>query len=999
MSEIDEGLYSRQLYVLGKNAMKKLCDGDVLICGMGGPGIEVAKNLALAGVGKIVIHDLKELTWKDLSSQFLAEESDIGKNRAVVSRQKLSELNPHVNVLAHVEVLNDDFIKSFTAVVLTDSCSMECQRIDQLCRNSGIPLVMANAKGVFGQVFCDFGENFTITDKYSSEPNQFEILNILKKNGTLEVNVSLDSRGSLAADEFVTFHGVQGLTEIPERLLALMPCDDSVGYQGYVTEIRLPESITFKSYEESLQCPNYVASDYSKIDDQLLVHRAFLTLDDYFDEHNRLPRPKSEQDAHEFIEMYQNKNLLHGESELTNEKKLLLRKFSMTCDGDLSPLHSVIGSLAAQEVVKALTGKFQPLQQWFQFDARELLDAKWIELTEDDFSPRGDRYDGIRGIIGEKVLQRLANSKLFLVGVGAVGCEMLKNWSMLGLGAGDGGLVSVTDMDMIERSNLNRQFLFRNEHIGKMKSTVAAGVIKRMNSQINIESHVSKVAKETEDLFTDSFFQKLDVVISALDNIEARNYIDERCIYQEKPLIDCGTEGLQCNTQVILPHRTVSYQSRSTSNQNEVSIPMCTLKFFPSRIEHTIQWARDDFEGKFCLSIKAAKEYMEEADFWKNFESLSPYQKLKDIRAVFNDVLNSSEPIEENLIKWARKSFEEHFNYRILEILLSFPPKYVTSKGLPFWHGSKRCPSVITFDANNSLHMDYIVSTVNLLAQVFSLPLVTDGRGIDFIRNVLNNMHVPKFEPDTNLKIPTEDEDLKSQIENVKLDDEELHEILKSLPPRESSLKLKMNALQFDKDCDSHVEYITAASNLRATNYNIPAADKLQTKKIVGKIIPAVTTTTSFVVGLACIELIKILKGDWTLDNFRNSYNTLSSCNINCTKLREPPTHMYNDDGKFTMWSRFDIDHDITIGNLIDYFKDMHMLAIDHIAYGDSILLSTVFTHNVEERKTKTISQAVAEVTKKELKPHVTSLKINISGEDKNGSDLEELPFVKIKIC
>lgn len=55
----------------------------------------------------------------------------------------------------------------------------------------------------------------------------------------------------------------------------------------------------------------------------------------------------------------------------------------------------------------------------------------------------------------------MENLKYFLVGAGAIGCEMLKNWALMGLGAGDSGSVVVTDMDTIEKSNLSRQFLFR----------------------------------------------------------------------------------------------------------------------------------------------------------------------------------------------------------------------------------------------------------------------------------------------------------------------------------------------------------------------------------------------------------------------------------------------------------------------------------------------------------------------------------------------------------
>jgi ubiquitin-activating enzyme E1-like protein 2 len=81
------------------------------------------------------------------------------------------------------------------------------------------------------------------------------------------------------------------------------------------------------------------------------------------------------------------------------------------------------------------------------------------------FLPRGDRYDALRICIGQDMIQKLADLKLFMVGCGAIGCEMLKNYAMLGVGRRPSGLVTITDNDLIEKSNLNRQFLFRPHHI------------------------------------------------------------------------------------------------------------------------------------------------------------------------------------------------------------------------------------------------------------------------------------------------------------------------------------------------------------------------------------------------------------------------------------------------------------------------------------------------------------------------------------------------------
>jgi ubiquitin-activating enzyme E1 len=214
-----------------------------------------------------------------------------------------------------------------------------------------------------------------------------------------------------------------------------------------------------------------------------------------------------------------------------------------------------------------------------------------------DRTPKNDKNDSVRVIFGQDMVAKLAKLNYFLVGAGAIGCEVLKNWSLIGLGEKSaGGKILVTDMDRIEKSNLSRQLLFRSSDIGHAKSTRAALAATQLNPQINVEGIEKRVGADSEDVFDDKFWSSLDGVCTALDNVDARLYVDSKCLFHHKPLLESGTLGTKGNTQVVVPRLTEHYGA--TRDPPEKSIPVCTLKNFPNKIEHTLQWARDWFVSR-----------------------------------------------------------------------------------------------------------------------------------------------------------------------------------------------------------------------------------------------------------------------------------------------------------------------------------------------------------------------------------------------------------------
>jgi ubiquitin-activating enzyme E1 len=120
------------------------------------------------------------------------------------------------------------------------------------------------------------------------------------------------------------------------------------------------------------------------------------------------------------------------------------------------------------------------------------------------------------------------------------------------------------------------------------------------------------VAEETESIFNDNFWEGLDFTVNAVDNIKARLYIDSRCAWYGKPLLESGTLGTKANSQMVIPHVTQCYGD--SQDPPEEAIPMCTIRNFPSQIEHCIEWGREKFNTLFVERPNEIVKYIENSE-------------------------------------------------------------------------------------------------------------------------------------------------------------------------------------------------------------------------------------------------------------------------------------------------------------------------------------------------------------------------------------------------
>ncbi|PVU87282.1 hypothetical protein BB559_006126 [Furculomyces boomerangus] len=986
--EIDESLYSRQLYVLGVEAMKKMSASNVLIVGLKGLGAEIAKNVTLAGVKSVTLCDPSPVQIRDLGTQFFLTKDDIGKPRAQATAVKLSELNPYVPIdVMNSEPLPEDLLK-FKVVVFTETDINKQLYYNEITHKAGICFISTETHGLFSSVFNDFTEEFIVDDPTGETPISGMIASI--ESSPEGIVTCLDeTRHGLEDDDYVTFSEIKGMDALnecePRKIRVLGPYTFSIGdttglgqyiVGGTFTQVKMPLQLKFKSLNDAMKDPEFLFTDFSKIERPAQVHLAFRALHQFQNELGRLPAPQNKADASRIIEICKSINQSEGNK----------------ATGELSPIMAVVGGFVAQEVLKACTGKFTPLNNYMYFDSLESLPVDFSP-SEDDVKPIGSRYDGQIAVFGRKFQERIANCRQFLVGSGAIGCEMLKNWAMMGLATGEKGVIHVTDMDSIEKSNLNRQFLFRSYDVGKLKSEVAATSAVAMNPDLKdkIVVYQDRVGSESEAIFNDEFFGSLDCVTNALDNMEARMYMDRRCVMFRKPLLESGTLGSKGNTQVIVPFLTESYSA--SRDPPEKSIPMCTLHNFPNAIEHTIQWARDKFEGIFAQPALNVNAYLTQEGY---VDSVTNHQVEAVQRETFSSITHSlvaKKPKNfDDCVVWARHLFDELFDHTIQQLLFNFPRDSLTSSGQLFWSPPKRAPSHIAFHPDDPRQVDFILAASNLRAANYGILGTNDP---DYIRNVASSVEPVPFVPKSGVVIKVNDNDPEGDS-STSID---VSSLISSLPNPAEFKDFRMTPAEFEKDDDSnyHIDFITAASNLRAAVYGISPADRFHTKQIAGKIIPAIATTTSVVSGLVCLELYKILDGNHKVEDYKNGFINLA---LPFFAFSEPIAPEMRDFGgkKVSDWDAIFIEHDATFSEIIDYFEKNYSLEVSMVTSGTTLLFSSFLSKKkATERKAMKVSELIPSVSNKEIPSHVKYVVLVVLCSDEDDEDVD-VPEVRVNI-
>ena len=170
--------------------------------------------------------------------------------------------------------------------------------------------------------------------------------------------------------------------------------------------------------------------------------------------------------------------------------------------------------------------------------------------------------------IGYQGQLKLKQAKVCVVGVGGLGNPITIRLAAMGVGK-----IRIVDRDVIELSNLHRQTMFNEDDVGQVKVETAAKKLRKLNSDIVIE----ELPVSVNDYTALDIVDGCDVVIDALDSVNARYSLNKACIEKKIPFVTGAAVGVTGQCFTILPNESACYHCLFPA-LDEDSMPTCSIE-------------------------------------------------------------------------------------------------------------------------------------------------------------------------------------------------------------------------------------------------------------------------------------------------------------------------------------------------------------------------------------------------------------------------------------
>ena len=697
------------------------------------------------------------------------------------------------------------------------------------------------------------------------------------------------------------------------------------------------------------------------------IHLGVLTIHEFFSIHNSLPHKNNKEEIEECILI--SEKILSNSKEngykwalnLQNIDKEIISNMVRFSRIHFTSICTFLGGIVAQEIIK-VTGKFTPVQQWIHFDFFEVFQYSLNKNNNNVVYQNNihSRYNEQLSIIGEETNENLKNLKILLIGCNSIGNELLKIFSLLGISSGEKGLITIADDDIIEKVNLNQQFLYNNSDVGQKKIEKCKEILLRNNPDLKIQCLSYKVNQENDNLFTDQFWADQNIIICTLVNKNLIRYIDKKCSLFNKILIFADSYGTKGNYQIIVPNYTSNIKDDFIYEDDFI-----IDKQFPTSIEQCIDWGRELFEQFFNIDIKELNfllssnennikqifdSYLEKKEY--NEETLTQIYYFKRI-LYFAESKNF-----EDIVDYCIDRFQDLFDFSINEIFEKYPSDLLNDDGTKFWSGAKRQPQNIYFDLKNQKHFLFISTFSILLGKCINYNNISEKFGS--IKNIAIKHNFKNY----NYKKEKKDNEYYENCVN-----DFFNFILNS---KEKNIKL--SEIKFDKlnDQNQHVNFIMSAANIKAENYKIGECDFLKAKTCSGKFQPIIGTVSSTIAGLITLQIISLSQFDLLncnipkIENVKNCFLNLGINKYLMTELFPRKIHKDINYGNnivvkaipenWKTWDKIKIEKSLTLQEFFNYFYNNYKVKITNVINCHNRSLSSFTEEQLKEKVEKLLN-------------------------------------------
>ena len=222
--------------------------------------------------------------------------------------------------------------------------------------------------------------------------------------------------------------------------------------------------------------------------------------------------------------------------------------------------------------------------------------------------------------IGKQGQKKLSQSKIAIIGCGALGTTIADNLVRSGIGT-----IRIIDRDIIELNNLQRQHLFDENDIGQPKALIAAKKLGNINSDINIEHFIDDVNQDT----IEKFINNIDIVLDGTDNMITRFLMNDACVKHNIPWIYGGAIETYGITMNIIPYETPCFRCLITDVPDTGSMDTCDTVGVLNSIPTIIGSIQSNEAIKILTGQECSKKIIS-YDVWTHIFNSNTIERRKD---------------------------------------------------------------------------------------------------------------------------------------------------------------------------------------------------------------------------------------------------------------------------------------------------------------------------------------------------------------------------------